>query len=412
DSFILTLGHMSRPPLSLQGAAHLHPNQTERHRRRRGVSGLRLRHAGHALRRSPAALGAGSGHSEESRCCDGHDDGILDQQAAGWLQRKPRCCPCIAQLSRTKGQRPGHRARRSRTPGSPRAGGATEIASSRQQRRNDFTRRCCCCSLFRWRRQPLATPASGPSGRCPGRCPLHPVFVEPASLPAGQDAIVRARRSILDSSLWPEPAPRLQRPPKLPSLGDSFRRQSAYGVTSMRMPEPADARAVACAAQSGSGGGAAALQRERRSLMWPSVKMNESYTIAVSGGQVNISAPEPWGAMYGLETLAQLISRYPDGSSAPERDCGSRTAGILLDTSRHYLPVRTIMQNLGAYSGRHVYSQQDVASIVEHARRRGIRVVPEFDTPRPHPVVGAGRPGLLTRLLQRQGIAPDGTYGP
>ncbi|PAA70100.1 hypothetical protein BOX15_Mlig007183g1, partial [Macrostomum lignano] len=265
-----------------------------------------------------------------------------------------------------------------------------------------------------------------------------------------QDAIVRARRSILDSSLWPEPAPRLQRPPKLPSLGDSFRRQSAYGVTSMRMPEPADAapspvplslvRVEVQRPCNESGG----------RLMWPSVKMNESYTIAVSGGQVNISAPEPWGAMYGLETLAQLISRYPDGTLRLNETAVSdqpRFAhrGILLDTSRHYLPVRTIMQNLdgmaynkmnvfhwhivddqsfpyqsytfpelsdkGAYSGRHVYSQQDVASIVEHARRRGIRVVPEFDTPGHTLSWGAGRPGLLTACYNGKG-SPDGTYGP
>ena len=120
--------------------------------------------------------------------------------------------------------------------------------------------------------------------------------------------------------------------------------------------------------------------------------------------------------------------------------------GVMLDSSRHFLSMKVLIDMLdlmemnkinsfhwhltddpsfpieiigfpnmtkyGAYdSETHVYTPQDVRRIIEEARIRGIRVIPEFDLPGHTKSWELGHPGLLTPCEDENGTK-TGIYGP
>jgi len=191
--------------------------------------------------------------------------------------------------------------------------------------------------------------------------------------------------------------------------------------------------------------------------------MNESHSLTATASGVKITAPTVWGALRGLETLAQLV--VPAGCAVPLleiRDAPLYThRGLLIDSSRHFLPVPDVLElldsmqmaklsvlhwhltdaesfpvecksfpklhRLGSYKpplcadpdhmeapgggdlpmkgGKNLtrcwYSQEELRLVVKAAKGRGIRVIPEFDTPAHSASWGRAYPSI--RLLCDEG---------
>ncbi len=149
----------------------------------------------------------------------------------------------------------------------------------------------------------------------------------------------------------------------------------------------------------------------------PSVDEDESYTFVVSEKQAKLQAPTVVGALRGLETFLQLIEGDRNGYYLPQVRIEDKPRfpwrGLLIDSARHFQPVDVLKRNLDGMAAvklnvlhwhltedqgfrieslKHpklhqmgsdglYYTQAQAREIIEYARDRGIRVVPEFDMP-------------------------------
>ena len=161
---------------------------------------------------------------------------------------------------------------------------------------------------------------------------------------------------------------------------------------------------------------------------------DESYHLAVTPAGAEITAPNPLGALHGLQTFLQLVHTTPQGFAAPAVtiDDAPRFAwrGLMIDSGRHFQPVPVIERNLDGMeavklnvfhwhlsedqgfriesktfpllhqkgSNGLYYTQDEVRHVIEYAHQRGIRVVPEFDMPCHTTSWFAGYPDLASGI--------------
>ena len=154
-----------------------------------------------------------------------------------------------------------------------------------------------------------------------------------------------------------------------------------------------------------------------------------------------MTASNTWGALKGLESFAQLV----EYRQSDEKRDGSLIInwtpltihdsprypwrGLMIDTARHFLTVSLIEKTLdtmasmkmnvlhwhivdaesfpfasdkfselkskSTYHPKASYSKADISHLVSYARDRGVRIVPEFDTPGHTASIGQAYPELI-----------------
>lgn len=145
--------------------------------------------------------------------------------------------------------------------------------------------------------------------------------------------------------------------------------------------------------------------------------MNESYSITINKTNIVINAPTNIGAYRGIETLLQLVQKNKDEAFIPTGEIIDAPRfpwrGLMIDVCRHWIPAEVIKRNIDAMaavkmnvlhlhltedqafriesklfpklheqgSNGNYFTQSEMKDILNYAKKRGIRVIPEFDIP-------------------------------
>ena len=144
---------------------------------------------------------------------------------------------------------------------------------------------------------------------------------------------------------------------------------------------------------------------------------DETYQLSITRAGATLTAPTSLGVLRGFATFAQLVARSNGGWSVPIAEINDSPRfpwrGLMIDVSRHFMPVGVIERNLEAMAAVKLnvlhwhlsdnqgfrveskrypklqgqgsdglfYTQDQVRHVIRFAHDRGIRVVPEFDMP-------------------------------
>ena len=148
----------------------------------------------------------------------------------------------------------------------------------------------------------------------------------------------------------------------------------------------------------------------------------ESYKLVLATNEWRLEAENYSGFLRGVETLMQLLEHIEGGQnyqinyfpiSIDDAPALYYNRGIMIDTARHYLKVNVLkhvvdsllfhkmtvfhwhianeknlylnsfseLKVVKASCQKEIYTKEDVAEIVKYARDRGVRVIPEIDSP-------------------------------
>ena len=149
----------------------------------------------------------------------------------------------------------------------------------------------------------------------------------------------------------------------------------------------------------------------------PALGDDESYQLQITPQAARLVSPAAAGALRGIETFSQLISLDQESFFVPAVTIDDHPRfpwrGLMLDVSRHWMPIAAIERNLDAMaavkmnvfhwhlsddqgfrveskvfpklhqlgSDGNFYTQAEVRHVISYAAARAIRVVPEFDVP-------------------------------